>query len=73
MSISRISQQLSESNINVHAVIPLIEDVINIEKTSLQTQALFGLDKECLKTEIRITNAQILLSILHTHGNGTVR
>lgn len=55
---------IHESKLNSLAIIPIVEDVINLEKTNLEANKIIHDEFGCLRNEYRIAHAQILLSLL---------
>lgn len=57
-------ENLVQSKINLPSLIPIVDDIIKMEKACLEANKLIRNDLGCLKNEYCISNAIILLSIL---------
>lgn len=63
-----IAQAIITSKINPTILIPLIEDMVCLEKTNLEANTIINDEIAYLTNEQRIAQAQLLLSLLRMHG-----
>ena len=58
---------INESQLDVSTAINIVEDIIAIEQINLDTNILLKDEIASLRTEYRISHAEILLSLLRRH------
>lgn len=61
-------KDLLQSKLNYSVLIPFIEDLINYELASLDANRILNNELACLKSENKITHAEILLSLLRINS-----
>jgi len=66
---SLLHYAIRASKINPAALIPIVEDIINMEHTNLQANKRLHNEEARLANEYRITHAEILLSLLRRDGD----
>lgn len=66
---SMLADSIDYSNFNPASLIPVLEEVINIEKTTREANKLIHDEIAYLSAEYRITQAEILLCLLRRHSS----
>jgi hypothetical protein len=54
------------SKLNIRAILPLIDDIIKMEKANLEANRLLNNEEAMLKNEYAIAHIQILFSVLRS-------
>lgn len=65
--IADLDAQIINSDVNVNALLPMIEDAINMEERNREARETLGHEVDAVKSEILITEYKILLSLLRRH------
>jgi hypothetical protein len=67
-TIETLADLVSASHISHSVMISMIEDLINMEKLNIESSKLLNDSWGVLHSELRITNAHIMLSVLRMNG-----
>lgn len=65
---SNLTRLINGKKLNVNVVIAFLEESIRMEESTLQANRLLNDFDRYLESEDRITQAEILLSLLRRHG-----
>ena len=65
---NQFNNAIINSKLKTSILIPLIEDIVNSEMALLEGNRIVNNDIGCLTNEQRITQGQLLLSLLRRHG-----
>lgn len=60
---------INSSHLDVPAAITMVEDLIALEQSNLTVSTILKDEIACLRTEYKISHAEILLSLLRRHGD----
>jgi hypothetical protein len=68
----RLIEAIEESRIDIPAMITVVQDVINLERTGMEGNKILKNEVDCLTNHYKILNAKRLLSLLrrdrYIHG-----
>lgn len=70
--IADLDAQIINSDVNVNALLPMIEDAINMEERNREARETLGHEVDAVKSEILITEYKILLSLLRRHRDAGI-
>jgi hypothetical protein len=68
----RLIDSVFESKLNSISLIPMVEDVMQIEKTNMEANRVLNNDVEYMINEYRISQCEILLSLLRMNRSDRV-
>lgn len=65
-------KQIERSTLNPSALIPIVNDIIEMEKTNLEGKKIIHDELACLVSEYRIAHAELLLSLLRMRSHNSL-
>jgi hypothetical protein len=66
-NFSDLANLIKEKNLDCKAVIPALEDAINIERMNIDTNRSLDNHVSCLDGEYRIAHTQLLIALLRLY------
>jgi len=68
LSLDQINETISFSNLNANEYIPIVEDIVNMERVTVQTYRVVHDMYNYLESDYQMTQAQIFLCLLDRHS-----